>query len=644
MKTKFSQIIIAALFFCATTNLFSQQNAAKIIDSLEQVLATGNLSDEETLKCYNEISGLHNYNPQKAMQYARQGLRLAEKKGNKKMLFEFYYVLSNIYYNLANYDSSLVCCEKVVELYPFADAETKESLLGFTFKSMGEVYSWQGNFDKALEYFFSSIKIAEDIDNKKLLLYTYSSIAYMYASMQNLEQAESYFVKMKDACIEINDSLNIAYVLYQLSVLHTNKNEYDKALQDAEDAYRIVTSYSNVSPNYLIQSLTVLSSAWSHFDTNKALKYAKEALSLTETHNLYLHQSTILYEIARLYYDLNNYSDSELTALQALDEVDKDHYLQNLLYEILLQSNIMLGKKDKALEYFDIYQQSIADYSQENFQSSLSEMEVKYETEKKEMQITLLKEEKQLMTWLSIAIGGLLLLGLITLFFIWRWTLYKKRLAEQQVKQLSQEKQLIATQAILDGETAERTRIARDLHDGLGGVLTGAKLHFLDMKQDVNPEYIDAERFDKVLRLLDQSVQEMRRVAHHLMPDSLSRFGLKPAVSDFCSNLPAVEFIYYGDEIRLEPKLEEMIYRCIYELVNNALKHAGASNIIVQIMQRSNSIAFTVQDDGCGFDPSAESKGIGLANIRTRVAAYNGNFNIDSSADKGTEANVELQL
>jgi len=133
-------------------------------------------------------------------------------------------------------------------------------------------------------------------------------------------------------------------------------------------------------------------------------------------------------------------------------------------------------------------------------------------------------------------------------------------------------------------------------------------------------------------------------VAHHLMPETLSRFGLKPAVGDFCKTIPSIHFNYFGDESRLNPKIEVMVYRCIYELVNNALKHAGAKKIFVQILQRSDGIAFTVEDDGCGFDPSILTEGSGLRNIRTRVAAYNGIINIDSKAGEGTEVNVELRI
>jgi signal transduction histidine kinase len=290
-------------------------------------------------------------------------------------------------------------------------------------------------------------------------------------------------------------------------------------------------------------------------------------------------------------------------------------------------------------------------FSNKNFQSSLSEMEVKYETEKKELKISALEKEKRLINKLGVTGGAVLLLALAAFFFLWRWNVQKKRvadkqkqIAEQQVKQLEQEKQLIATQAVLDGETTERARLARDLHDSLGSMLTGVKLSLLDMKKDVKLEYVDVQRFDKAMGMLDQSVKEMRRVAHHLMPDSLSRFGLKPAVSNFCNNFPAVSFAYFGDESRLDSKLEVMIYRSIYELVNNALKHSGAGKILVQIIQEPDRIAFTVQDNGCGFNPSAVGQGMGLHNIRTRVAAYNGILNIDSRPKEGTEINVELKV
>ena len=276
--------------------------------------------------------------------------------------------------------------------------------------------------------------------------------------------------------------------------------------------------------------------------------------------------------------------------------------------------------------------------------ASITEMEVKYEIEKKEMQIAAFKEEKRLMAWLSIAGGGVLLLGLAALFFLWRWTAQKHRLAESQIKQLEQEKQLVAAQAVFNGEVQERTRLARDLHDGLGGKLTCMKIGLQELKQSARFDGKE-EKFQTVMDLLNDSVQEMRRVSHNLMPDTLSHSGLKQAVDDFCRSMsPLILFQYYGDESRLDMKLETLIYLSIYELVNNALKYAGASHIMVQILREADSIAFTVQDNGCGFDTTAETRGIGLRSILNRVTSFGGEIQIDSKMGEGTEVNVELRV
>jgi signal transduction histidine kinase len=210
---------------------------------------------------------------------------------------------------------------------------------------------------------------------------------------------------------------------------------------------------------------------------------------------------------------------------------------------------------------------------------------------------------------------------------------------------LEQEKQLVATQAVLDGETIERMRLARDLHDGLGGLLSATQLSLADLKKNVNPTGDNTARFNKTFGMLDQSMREMRRVAHHLMPDSLSRYGLKTALSDFCNTIPSVAFSYYGaDNHRFDRNLEVVVYRIAHELINNSLKHADATHILVQIVQEAHRIALTVQDNGTGFDPETVTSGMGLHNIRTRVALLGGTINMRSSTEEGTEIDVEFKI
>ena len=211
-------------------------------------------------------------------------------------------------------------------------------------------------------------------------------------------------------------------------------------------------------------------------------------------------------------------------------------------------------------------------------------------------------------------------------------------------KQVEKEKQLIAVQSELDGEMAERVRVARDLHYGLGGLLSAVHINVEELRNGAFLPPEEVQHFDNVLALLNEAIAELRRMSHNLMPEPLARSGLKVSLADFCGSIPDVEFRYLGAGNRLDPKLEVMIYRTVHELVNNALRHADAAQILVQIIEEANRLSLVVEDDGKGFDQKTATPGIGLKNIRNRVAANNGHLSITTSAGKGTEVNVEFKL
>ena len=152
----------------------------------------------------------------------------------------------------------------------------------------------------------------------------------------------------------------------------------------------------------------------------------------------------------------------------------------------------------------------------------------------------------------------------------------------------------------------------------------------------------DVTRFQRALSMLADSLSELRSVAHHIIPIALTRYGVKTALSDLCHAIPSVEFHHSGDDRRLDSKLETLLYRAAHELINNALKHAEATQINVRLLQTSDHISLTVQDNGKGFDPATTTKGTGLENIRHNATAHNGKLLIHSTIGKGTE--IELRV
>ncbi|MFA6945960.1 MAG: sensor histidine kinase, partial [Pedobacter sp.] len=227
---------------------------------------------------------------------------------------------------------------------------------------------------------------------------------------------------------------------------------------------------------------------------------------------------------------------------------------------------------------------------------------------------------------------------------------HKQKLQQQRINELETEKQLTATEAVLKGEEQERTRIAKDLHDGLGGMLSGIKYSFNNMKGNLIMTPENHQAFERSMDMLDSSIKEMRRVAHNMMPEALVKFGLDTALKDFCNDINksgALQVSYQSiglEDATFEQTTAITIYRIVQELINNAMKHAAAKTAIVQVTKSDHQLTVTVEDDGRGFDTSIikRTEGIGWTNIQNRIDFLKGKLDVNSEPGKGTSVLIEL--
>ncbi|MCL2511192.1 MAG: ATP-binding protein [Bacteroidales bacterium] len=623
------------------------------VDSLEQILATHPPTGEDLGRIYNSLMwGYLQTDREKSMEYARKCVSVGISIDGWRGVSGGYRVLGLHFYGNSQYDSAIFYYDKALEAtermsdfpkkYSEQDIDDNKSNL---YGTIGNLYNMRGMCPEAIEYYMKALKIFEKYDWKEPQTIAYNNIGQIYMSLHNFEQAKINLLKSDSLAHITGDSLMIVYTKYHLSCLYLLTNDYDKALQNIEIAYAYYLSHPE-EEIWKVAALNQLSEIYleGYGELARAEEYVRQALQILDIHDMPREKSISLRLLSSIHLKREQWRQAEQTALAALDTDDSELTNTLAIYEILAKVYAKFGDSDKAWTYFDKHNELRLSWSTKHYQSAIREMEVKYETEKKEIRIALLEDEKRLMTWLIIACGGILLLTLAALFFLWRWAVQKKRFSEQRIQQLEQEKQLIATQSLLDGETQERARLARDMHDGLGGMLSVLRLHLNEEKSSATLGKEDVVRFNQAIVMLDDSIEEMRRVAHHLMPDALSRYGLKIALTDFLNTLSAVEFNYFGSDCRIDRKLELVVYRIIYELVNNALKHASASQILVQLIQKTDSLALTVEDNGCGFDLEAATGGVGIHNIRTRVASFGGTLDMRSSQGKGTEVNIEFQL
>ncbi|MBC7510656.1 MAG: sensor histidine kinase [Ferruginibacter sp.] len=223
---------------------------------------------------------------------------------------------------------------------------------------------------------------------------------------------------------------------------------------------------------------------------------------------------------------------------------------------------------------------------------------------------------------------------------------FNRRYKLQQQTKLQQEilkHQDLATKAIIAAEETERKRIATDLHDGVGQLMSAAKMNLSAIESDLNfTSVAQKNAYDKAMALVDEGCKEVRAVSHNMMPNALLRAGLASAVREFLDNLNSqvIKINLYADGLneRIDSNTETILYRVIQECVNNVLKHAKASLLDISIIKEAENISVTIEDNGIGFDKNSlkNGTGIGLKNIETRMAFLKGSVEWESQPGKGT--------
>jgi signal transduction histidine kinase len=204
---------------------------------------------------------------------------------------------------------------------------------------------------------------------------------------------------------------------------------------------------------------------------------------------------------------------------------------------------------------------------------------------------------------------------------------------------------------MLKGQEEERSRLAKDLHDGLGGLLSGVKFSLSNMKDNLVITPDNMAVFERSLDMIDTSIKELRRVAHNMMPELLTKFGLDEALKEYCNtinatNLLSVKYQSIGMGTRIEKSSEIIIYRIIQELLNNIMKHAAATEAMVQLVKEDSRFSIIVEDNGKGFNTALikDNKGAGLTSIQSRVDYLKGQLEVHSEPGKGTLVTIEFGI
>jgi two-component system, NarL family, sensor kinase len=528
------------------------------------------------------------------------------------------------------------------------------SNLAEAYNLKAEILADYGKFTEALPLYQAALDILERAGSKGRAAYVISNIALVYNDMYNEERSAEHSLKALEIFREIGDTNGIASTLLGMTEYYFSINDTVNVFATIEE--EIILYHYLKKPFMEAYVISNLADALMDYrkEYDEALRQLFNALEMCDTTsaNAVIHVN-ILRKIARAYNFLGDPQEALRYALLAVAASDSSNEV-TVMYNELLLLYIYIELKDpkNALQSLETYRSLSEKMHSRQIEDGITSMQVKYETLKKENQILILEEEKRLNRLYLIGLAVLFFAAMVVTMLIFRSLRDRRRLAEQEVqirerkiKELEQSRRLAANESVIEGAEKERKRIARDLHDGLGGLLTGLRFTLNSVKGNYVATYQSGADFDKAIDILDQSIGELRRVARNMMPETLLKLGLRDAIEDYCITLGRdkpyrILFSSFGESLRIPARFETGLYRIAQELINNAIRHSGADTIETHLIFDSNRIHLTVSDNGKGFDPAAPSSGTGLAGIRSRCESLGGIFSIDSKPETGTEVSA----
>jgi len=384
--------------------------------------------------------------------------------------------------------------------------------------------------------------------------------------------------------------------------------------------------------------------------------HATNALRLSQKYGANELKGLAQYGLAYHYLLKKDYTTSAIYADSAL-RLANQYKIPDLKQKLFaLLSNLNYGRQNTTLGYnfFNRYEMLSDSMLNNSIANNTIRIEKKLETARKDAKIELQQAQIDKKNTLNIFLGvgaGALLIILLLSYLNYK---HRQNLQQTKIEELETEKQLAATASVLKGEEQERTRLAKDLHDGLGGMLSGIKFSLNNMKGNLIMTPDNAQAFERSIDMLDSSIREMRRVAHNMMPEMLLKYGLDTALKEFCTEIDRTDLMritYQSAGINnttLDQTLAVTVYRIVQELVSNALKHSKAHTVLVQVhrLEKEKLLAITVEDDGVGFDPKKlnQSTGMGWQNIQSRVDFLKGRLDVQSSPGNGTSVMIEISI
>jgi two-component system NarL family sensor kinase len=600
-------------------------------DSLQNIIKTK--LGKEKVDYLNDISLDYCYNePSIAKLLLFESIKCAENEKHAEGCGKAYIRLGIAYDVSGKYDSAVYCYKQALTKYKSPKG------LGSSYNNLGLIEWKHANLKEACDYFYNALPYFQQLEDKSFLANLYNNLGLLYSETGDIKKTLSFQLKALQIYKSINDDEHIGATCTNLSNVYLKLNKLDSCqyfIKESINYSSKINDQYGLSIAYITYSDLLSQKELKKYD--EAISFLLKALKIKEDMNEVEGIVHVYISIAEIYLIQEDWTNFLKYNYSALNISKKNNFLtrQKKIYHNLASYFAKQKNADSVFVYMEKYNEIKDSIFNQDFKKSLSDAETKYETKEKEF--TIKTQEYQLSKKNYYIIG--LILSILIIGFIFFFIYYRNKQKEQhKIQQEIIKQQDIATKAILEAEDKERKRIAGDLHDSVGQILSAVKINLSALQSNIKTENLT--RYENIINMVDNACKEVRTISHNMMPNSLLKSGLVSAIKEFISQIDSdilkVSLNTSGLSNRLDNNIEMVLYRVVQECVNNVIKHAQATSLEIQISKDEEGVSLTIEDNGIGFDTSQQKDGIGLANLKTRIDFLKGEIEIQSAPGRGT--------
>ena len=642
---RFLSLILILCSFC---------NAQSPLDTAHADLRKAQ-NAKDSIKAYQDVAWfIQRSHIDSSFYYNEKAQSIAERINDQDAINTNNKERAGYLYRSGKYEEAKKAYLEVLKIYQKAGDSLNVAKIN---TNLGAVYQSGSESQKAMESYINALRFFES-DDKYLAntATTLANIGVLYKSMGNTQKALDSYLKAEEIHQSTNNVMALANIKLNLGGLYVDQKDFEKGEKYLMEARQICLETNNYYTLAAVdQNLGTIATANGDYDD--ALDYFNESLSIKTQIGDLNEAATTKVSIATIQTELEDYDSAVKNLKEAIAVFEENNNSERLLiaYPALNAAYIYMNEQDSAFVYLDKYTVLREELAREDAVRITSELDAKYEAEKKDRQLAeqrneILKKELEVnqRNNMLILLGLVLLAAVILGYLLYRQQKLKNR-------QLRQEAELREAQAQLETQERlqqQRLRISRDLHDNIGSQLTFliSSLDNLKYAQNVSKELAN-EKLDNLSTFTRSTITELRDTIWAMNKNDISIQDLKDRLLIHQGNAQnagknfSVEFAKNVNVNEQFNSVRGMHYfRIVQEAINNAMKYAETDDVSVFFEKHGNDLVTHVKDHGKGFDPEKLESGNGLRNMKERAQLMEGTVKIKSEPEKGTEITISAPV